>query len=334
MSALPCRGRGRPNAAAEAQYQEDLRRFCEQILEIKSRLDFEVGARGWCYLIEGERIIDKGEFDACERLIVSCRKDGNLPLDICAEDSKRAVDGVEELDDTTVEEEAYRIASYAGRAHLHYKPISFWDELDVYVEIAVEKSDLKSLFTRVAAEFHVPIQNVGGWSDLNVRAGMMRRFRKWEKRGKQCVLLYCGDHDPGGLNISKFLYSNFAELEKAAGWSPFFLNIDRFGLNYDFIEAQGLTWIENLETSSGRSLADSRHPDHQKPYVQDYLARYGLRKVEANALVARPEAGRELCRQAILQYVPAAAVAAYEERLALKQEELRLEVIRLLGGAA
>ena len=72
----------------------------------------------------------------------------------------------------------------------------------------------------------------------------------------------------------------------------------------DFIEANGLTWIDNLETSRGKSLADPKHPDHFRPYVQSYLKRFGARKVEANALVARPEAGRELCRQAIRWYVP------------------------------
>ena len=66
---------------------------------------------------------------------------------------------------------------------------------------------------------------------------------------------------------------------------------DRFGLNYNFIEANHLTWIDNLETSSGGDLASTRHPDHSKPYVQDYLARFGGRKCEANALVVTPDRG-------------------------------------------
>jgi hypothetical protein len=104
MNGLP--RRCRPNAAAEARYQEDLCQFCERILQIKSRLDFEVGTRGWCYLLEGDGVIKKGEFDDAERLITKCRKAGDLPLDICAEDGKRAVDGVEALDENDVETEA------------------------------------------------------------------------------------------------------------------------------------------------------------------------------------------------------------------------------------
>jgi hypothetical protein len=320
---LPRRARGRPNASAEAQYEAELERFCARLLEIRSRLDFRVGSRGWCYLLEGERVIDKGEFDDAERLITACRKSGALPLDICAEDGKRAADGIEDLDDPDTEAEAERIIESINTAYLYYTPESFWDDLDHYVEIAVEKADLKSLFAQVAHQFHVVNQSVGGWADLNVRAGMMRRFAKWEKCGKKCLLLYCGDHDPGGLHISDFLRSNLEELAGAVRWSPRNLIIDRFGLDYAFIEENGLTWIDNLETGSGRSLADPGHPDHRKPYVQEYLARFGARKVEANALVARPDAGRQLCRQAILRYVPADALTLYGRHLVGRRAELR-----------
>jgi hypothetical protein len=330
--ALPRRPRGRPNGSAEAAYQASLEEFCDRILKIKSQLDFEVGTRGWCYLLEGERVIDKGEFDACENLITRCRKDGNLPLDICAEDGKRAADGIERLDGTDVEDEADAVIDYIDSAHLSYTPFSFWADLDVYMEIAVEKGDLKSLFARVAQPFHIPIQNVGGWADLNVRAGMMQRFKLWEERGKQCILLYCGDHDPGGLHISGYLRSNLAELGAVVGWMPGSLIIDRFGLDYDFIEANGLTWIDNLETGSGKNLADHKHRDYLKLYVQDYLRRFGARKLEANALVARPEAGRELCRQAILRYVPETAISDYRQRLAAVRQKLQQAIIARMAA--
>jgi hypothetical protein len=312
---------------AEEAYQAELRVFCKRILEIRSRLDFEIGSRGWCYVLEGERVINKGEFDECERLIASCRKRGDLPIDICAEDSKRAADGIEELDNLDVDDEADQIVESVRYAHINYTPVSFWEDLNIYIEIAVEKSDLKSLFSRVASEFHIVIQNIGGWADIRGRAGMMHRFGEWERRGEQPVLLYCGDHDPGGLQISDFLRENLNDLAKAVGWSPDDLVIDRFGLDYDFIEANDLVWIDNLETSSGGNLADPRHRDHNKPYVQNYLMRFGARKVEANALVAAPEAGRALCRQAILRYVPETAITDYNRKLAALRGQLQQAVI-------
>jgi hypothetical protein len=349
MMRLPRRGRGRQTLAAQARYETELWAFCVHIAQMNSALDFKVSSRGWGYLLENEGTITKGDLDDAERLINDCRKDGHLPLDICAVDDKRAAKGLEELDDTDIEAEAERIVTYAERAHEYYSPLSFWDGLDVYVEMLVEKIDLKSLFTAVCAEYHVPLANAGGWADINGRAAILRRFAEAECRGQRCVLSYCGDHDPGGLNISDFLRSNLEDLVEAVRKDflrhnlpdlamavqrvPERLIIDRFGLNYDFIEAQGLTWIDNLETASGGRLDDPNHRDHYKPYVQNYIRRFGARKVEANAMVIRPAAGRELCRQAILRYVPEDALDDYEERLALARAELRTAITRKLGRA-
>ena len=300
---LPRRLRGRQSPEGECRYRAEREAFCRLVLENASRVDFRVSSRGHCYLLE-EHGLGKGDFDRAQDIINECRKTGALPLDICAEDSTRRADHVEFVDETTIDEEADNVLEYVSRAHLDYNPVSFWDDLDTYVEMAVEKIDLKGLFGPVCEQFRIPLTNIRGWNDLNSRAAMMRRFAKQEAQGKRCVLLYCGDHDPGGLNISGFLRSNMADLAGAVGWRPDHLLVDRFGLNFDFIQAHRLTWIDNLETSSGGHLDSPKHPDHLKSYVQSYLARFGARKVEANALVVRPAAGRELCRQAILKYVP------------------------------
>lgn len=329
-SILPIRPRGRLSAKKEAAHQAALDHFCELILEIRSTLDFKISARGWCYILE-EHGLTKGEFNKAQSLIADCRKKGLLPLDIVAEDSAREFTGLEFIDDTGPEEEAQDIVDRISDAHLYYMPISFWADKSNYIQAMVEKIDLKSLFGPIFEEFYIPYANARGWSDLNSRASLMRRFKEAEDDGKRCVLLYCGDHDPGGLAISGFLKPNLADLAKAVGWSPERLHIDRFGLNYDFIQEHKLSWIDNLETSSGKRLDDPRHPDHIKPYVYEYIARYGARKVEANALVVRPEAGRTLCRNAILKYLNDDDPARYRASLAPAREEVRQEVIRLVG---
>jgi hypothetical protein len=253
-----------------------------------------------------------------------------LPLDICAVDESRAAKNLEFIDADDPEGEAEGIVDQVEYAYLNYHPFSFWEDQDFYLEMMVEKIDLKTLFAPICSRFRIPLANAKGWSDINGRAAMMERFERWEYRGKQCVLLYCGDFDPGGLNISEFLKSNLADLSDAIEWYPDNLIIDRFGLNFDFIEENNLTWIDNLETSSGGRLDSPKHPDHYKPDVQSYLAQYGARKVEANALVVRPEAGRELCRQEILKYVSEDAPQSYRDRLESHQDAVRDEVHRLL----
>jgi len=289
-------------------------------------------ARGWCYILE-EHGLGKGEFDKAERLINSCRKNGLLPLDICCEDDGRQADHLERVVDVTPAAFAQSSVDYLiGGAHKHYYPISFWDGLDVYVQMTVEKIDLKSLFSAVCEPFRLPLQNIAGWNDINSRVAIMRRFKHWEARGKRCVLLHGGDHDPGGLHISEFLRSNMADLAKAVGWSPDKLIIDRFGLNYNFIQRHRLTWIDNLITGSGGDLADPDHADHFKPYVQNYLREFGARKVEANALVVRPDAGRKLCLDAILRYVPQNAVVKFKRKLSRLQQQAHREIVQLMGN--
>jgi hypothetical protein len=268
-------------------YDNTLRQWCKDIRELASRLDFEVSSRGWCYVLE-EYGLAKGDFDKAQRLINDCRKSGLLPVGICAEDEGRSAHHVESLDDETPEEFACGWVEHVrNNVHRSYQPISFWDELDVYIQMTVEKIDLRNLFDPICAEYHVPILNISGWADINSRIGIMTRFAEWERRGKRCALLHCGDHDPGGLHISEQIRSNLNDLADAVGWHPDNLIIDRFGLNAEFIERHGLTWIDNLETGSGGRLDDPQHPDHGRPYVQNYLREFGTRKVEANALVVR-----------------------------------------------
>jgi hypothetical protein len=322
-SLLPRRKAGNQSHRAEALYNLQVERFCTFIRQIYSTLDFGIGVRDWCYLLE-ERGLRKGDFDAGERLITRLRKSGALPLDICAPDRSRSTVGAEKLDDPDIDQEAESWIEYLlESAHEKYTPISFWDDKDVYIEVVVEKLSLLNLFESACAPFRVQITNMKGWSDLNRRAEMMERFKFHEARGRRCILLICCDHDPGGLQIARFVRKNLADMSPAVGWEPSNLIVSRFGLNKDFIDEHGLTWIDNLETSSGAQLDDEDHPDNDKRYVQEYIEQFGVRKCEANALVKNPELGRQLVRDAILEYLDEDSPEEFEDRLEPYREQLR-----------
>ena len=103
--ALPRRKRGRPSAAAEAKYQEELATWCAGLLEINSTSEFKISSRGWCYMLEPHGLA-KGDFDRAEKLINDCRKDGNLPVDFTAADDTRKPLNLTHIDNTSPEEEA------------------------------------------------------------------------------------------------------------------------------------------------------------------------------------------------------------------------------------
>jgi hypothetical protein len=319
---LPVSRRGRRSTEQQAEYEAQMGAFAQALQEIGSRMNFKCGSRGWCYILEEHGLV-KGDFDRAEALISDCRKKGFLPINFTAEDENRAPDNLERPDDEAPQEYADSIAEGILDQHESYNPGSFWDFQEVYVEVLVEKIDLRTLFRPVCAKYHVPIWNGRGWSDINSRAMMMERCARHEAEGRECVLLYCGDFDPVGLRISEFLLDNLRELEDAVGWSPEGLTIDRFGLNLDFIRRHRLSWTNNLQTSSGGDLADRRHKWHCMSWVQQYLHDYGARKVEANALVVRADAGRQLCRDAILKYIDLDKVEEYADWLEEQRDEVR-----------
>jgi hypothetical protein len=328
---------GRPSAADQAAYEADLDRWCAALKAMAEERaadedSFDVSSRGWCYLLE-EHGLSKGDFDTAQNLINTCRKDGRLPLNICCEDERRAPDNLEDLDDPDPKAKAAEIVDFVNEAEEYYHPHSFWDAQDTYVQMMVEKVDLKNLFTSVCEPFRIPIWNGGGWGDLHSRAAAMKRFRYWERQGKRIVLLDCGDLDPGGLRIADFIRKNFTDMARAVGWSPDNLIIDRFGIDREFINRHRMTWIANLHTAKGEYPLDHpKHRDHKLDYVQDYLAEYGARKVEATAMVVPrivPHA-RALCRKAILKYLPASAPAKYQSSLDLPRKRMKAEIKRLL----
>jgi hypothetical protein len=334
LGALPSLPKGRPSDEARADYEAELAQFADKLKEIGSRVDFKVSSRGWCYILENECNVPKGDFDKAQDLINHCRKTGLLPIDFTVEDEARGADNLEQCDGPDAKQHAMLLAQ-SLRGWERYTPVSFWDFQPVYIQVVVEKIDLKSLFLPVCREYHVPIMNARGWSDLNLRAGLMRRFKEHELKGRRPILSLCGDHDPVGLQICDSYRRHLEELANAVGWSPENLVIERFGLNFDFIDANHLTWIDGLQTGSGKDLGNVNHRQHRAHFVQDYIRTYGSRKVEANALVVRPEAGRQLCRDALERHLDLGAIATYQQALLQQRGLVRTalpgEVARFLN---
>lgn len=318
---IPRRPRGRPDWEVEEQYFDKLHKFAETILKIESRLEFKVSSRGWCYILENEAGLAKGDFDIAQIKINECRKTGLLPIDICAMDESREFSCIEEIG-AEPKEEAVRLTQGVLRVIKDYTPISFWQNQKYYVQLLVEKIDLRTLFEPICQKYYIPIASTKGWGDLNQRYDMMCRFAYWEERDKECVLLYCGDFDPYGKLISDKLTDNMIDMKLAVGWAPSGDIIDRFGLNEDFINQFDLSWIDGLGTGSGKDLASPEHKKHYTHYVQDWLERYGPRKVEANALVVRPQEGRKLCEKAIRQYVRLSAPKKFQIQIEPYRKEL------------
>ena len=278
---------------------ERLRRlqvFAHQLMEIQRGIGFKVSSRGWCYQLEGLRVIDKGEFGKTQNYINECRKRGYLPIDFVAEDTGRSFSGADMFSDDIPKKylESYLEAPLKLGG---WYDLNFWNGEKFFIIMMVEKVDLVTLFKPICDEYFIPIANTRGWYSIMQRGHIAEKFKEHEDKGRTPILLYCGDHDPFGLLISDLIKKHMIELRDATGWDPKKLIVDRFGLNADFINSYGLSWIDNLQSGSGKD------PNYDHPVIKDYIARYGERKCEANALVIDPGAGRNLCREAIEKYL-------------------------------
>ena len=307
-----------PRGRGENRTRE-LIQFSQNLLEISQLIGFKLSSRGWCYQLEGFGFINKGQFGRVQNLINECRKCGYLSIDFVAEEEARQFACVHEPTEDSPVQFLARAMNDLQFLERWYLP-DYWEDERYYIQMLVEKVDLKTLFQPICEQYHIPIATSKGWSSISQRAEIASRFKIAESRGQTPVLLYCGDHDPYGLEISDVLRSNLDDVSGAVQWSTENLIIDRFGLNFDFIQEHGLSWIENLITGSGRQ------PDRSNPIVHRYIEQFGERKVEANAIVVIPDLARNLCRSDIERYLGPDVLVRFqikEEVVAAIFDELR-----------
>ena len=297
-----------------------LEQFANQLNNISEDIGFKLSSRGWSYQLEGclykikddVHELDKSQFDRVQRLINECIKEGVLPPDFLADEEARSFDCVNEPTQETPSEFFLKHINSLQYLEKWYEP-DYWEDETVYIQMLVEKVDLKTLFYPVCDTYHVPLATSKGWSSVKQRIEIGSRFKKAEEKCLQPILLVCGDHDPYGLKITSELKNHLADVSKATKWQPDNLIVDRFGLNYDFIQKYDLTWIDNLVSGSGKK------PDFDNQIIQEYVEKYGERKVEANALVVMPDVARNLCRSAIEKYTGSQII----ERFRAKELEVK-----------
>ena len=305
-------GRGRHSKA----YKRNLRELADDLRKVDSTLDFKMSARGWGYYLEGEGAITKGEINRAEKVINDLRDDGTLPLDFTAYDDARLFQQGGGLEAAGSVDSYIRVRVKSLLNGFGYEP-AFWDAQDYYIMVIVEKVDLRELFADTCEKFNIPIANAKGWSPKNLRGELLKRSYQAIQRNQDPVILYFGDYDPGGVQISDTLPKNLHDLSSAkipvndgqyiTGETVNEIveraHIHRFGLSRETIDSMDLAWIDNLETGSGKDLAAPSHPDHDQDYVQDWLQEVGERKVEANAILKETSDARSLFQSVIKEYL-------------------------------
>lgn len=341
---IPTEYRG--NGAAPRK-DEAYKLFAEGLQAVQALMSKKASSRGWAYILEEVSGLTKDQFNKAESRVVNARKWGYLSVDFTAMDGSRTPQGNAGINaDYELDDELEYMWGRLETALLTYHPDTYQSYQPCYMELLVEKVDLVSMFEDIAQTYRIQVSNGRGDTDLHSIAGIHRRFMAAQARGQECVLLYCGDHDPKGVNISHTIRNRFDESAKqhfadGTRLEPIDFTIDRFGLNLDFIERHKLSKVPNLITGrktkmkclDGRTyppgivgLDNPIHPDHMKSYVQKYLDLIGRPeqawKVEANAMIVREKVSLDLFKQTIAKYVDADGIRRYKEAGATAREEL------------
>ena len=309
-------------------YENRLKEFAEEMKGIQSRKPLDVSdfsVRGWCYFMEGLGRIDKGQFDSVAKAINDCRKIGYLPIDFTSQDRDASrkfgeyFTSISSIENVTTLMHSIR-SKLSNFIYIQAtQSTDFWKNEKYYVMMVVEKIDIYNLFKPICDERKVPIANGKGWSTLDIRYSVAKQSQWAEENGMTPVVLLFGDHDPVGLAITDQFRKNINDLSRATGYRADNMIIERFGLNKKDIDENNLIWIDNLKTSSGKDA------DESNSIVREYIAQFGRKKVEANAIFRNAETiqiAKKLFIDAIEKYQGNDLMSRFDEKISERKEEI------------
>lgn len=188
--------------------------------------------------------IPKAYTNICTTL-TKARQCGVIPFE-AFEDRARRIDGT--FDDFSFL--GYDPAGYAiaqVRAALHPEPCDAdrWAEQPVYLEVWSEKDALASVIGAVCREWGVPLVICRGYPSVTMTQEAKARLcmNRYTRNREQSVVLYAGDLDPSGWDISRHIEENLVD---AAGTVVF----ERIALNPDQVADLNLPPTEQKPTDT------------------------------------------------------------------------------------
>ena len=156
--------------------------------------------------------------------------------------------------------------------------IDLWADQPYYIEVWVEKDALSDVVGQAACRYDVPYFACRGYVSQSAMWEAAERFIS-KGNNHQCLLIYLGDHDPSGLDMSRDISDrlNLFEAEVA---------ISRIALNYNQIQ-------QYSPPPNPAKVTDSR--------AGGYIKRFGSSSWELDALP--PQILDKLISDEIIKYV-------------------------------
>jgi len=152
---------------------------------------------------------------------------------------------------------------------------NLWETQDNYLEVWVEKDALVAIVEESASRFNSLCFACRGYASQTAMHDAALRFIEKTEQGKDCILIYLGDHDPSGLDMTRDIN------ERLAGFGAI-VDVRRIALNRDQIDLY-------RPPVNPAKVTDTR--------VKEYIAKHGNHSWELDAL--KPEVIDALIADAI-----------------------------------
>ncbi len=168
--------------------------------------------------------------------------------------------------------------------------VDLWEHQKTYVEVWVEKEALVQVVQIACNPLDIPYFACKGYVSQSELWGAAQRLKAMNKKGKDVVVFYFGDHDPSGIDMTRDIAGRLRQFGARA-------DVRRLALNMDQIR-------ELNPPPSPAKLTDSR--------CKGYIEEFGEDSWELDAL--EPAALTQLIRD---------EVSALVEKRQWKKEQFR-----------
>jgi len=188
------------------------------------------------------------------------------------------------------------------RAAANSYQIDKWEKQPYRLEVWVEKDALLGVIEVPCQRLDLPYFSARGYTSVSEMWEAAQRLKRWRDKGQTPVILYMGDHDPSGIDMTRDV---IARMELFTGG----LKVDRLALNWEQVERYN-------PPPNPAKLTDTR--------AEAYIAQFGLSSWELDALDPATLTG--LIEAAVTQF--------RDDALWAEAEEEEADGLRLLREAS
>lgn len=158
------------------------------------------------------------------------------------------------------------------RASAEQYQIDKWAPQPNYVELMVEKQALEGVLGPVCREMDIPFTANKGYSSSSAMYEAGQRFNAKLDEGKSVHVIYLGDHDPSGIDMTRDIDERLQMFAEAHNFSDVSITVHRIALN--------MPQIKTLRPPENPAkITDSR--------AASYISKFGRSSWELDAIEPR-----------------------------------------------